>query len=495
MSVMSEPCVNGHHTRARAQVDTRWLIELPRVRYEMPNGQIEVMPPHAIVTPKGGMTGDAFEEWLDTSIFPVFPDLAPEWEFGDDGNVVAGPAVLKLDGGPGRLGPASRDWRLRAARRGLLIFPGLQNATSVNQEMDDLYGVFQQSCADVTDEIVAERITARALEDKEGTIPEKDRTKVALTNCDLGRIACGRQSDRIELRPFERSFTPERIGAAWRKIGAAPLTRAGLEHSKVRHEPIEGNPRLGDLLTLEERHTKNLTALKTKGMHTEHFEVLLPRRAIIERVTGDVAQLQALVASGVTHTSVWHHCGARALNSDVVLAAEGVRLITEKDAAAATQEKRQSSLALLRDQVVAVETQRELDDKSYEDLTAAERGMIIKCLFQLKGMTGFSKIKGKTAEVAYLDGYEDDVIDVLNGPLTGVAATAGAADSAGATAAGAGSAAGQRGASPAAATAAVNHRPTEEIDRDLAKAIEERARADEKVTALLAERKAAVRAG
>ena len=74
--------------------------------------------------------------------------------------------------------------------------------------MDDLYGVFQQSCGDVIDEIVAVRITARALEDKEGKIPEKDRTKVALTNCDLGRIVCGRESDPIELRPFQRSFTP-----------------------------------------------------------------------------------------------------------------------------------------------------------------------------------------------------------------------------------------------------------------------------------------------
>ena len=57
MSVISEPCVNGHHTRARAQVDARWLIELPRVRYEMPDGQIEVMPSHAIVTPKEGGHG------------------------------------------------------------------------------------------------------------------------------------------------------------------------------------------------------------------------------------------------------------------------------------------------------------------------------------------------------------------------------------------------------------------------------------------------------
>ena len=46
-----------------------------------------------------------------------------------------------------------------------------------------------------------------------------------------------------------------------------------------------------------------------------------------------------------------------------------------------------------------------------------------------------------------------------------------------------------------AATAAANHRPTEEIDRDLARALEEKKRADERVGALMAERRAAVRAG
>ena len=47
-----------------------------------------------------------------------------------------------------------------------------------------------------------------------------------------------------------------------------------------------------------------------------------------------------------------------------------------------------------------------------------------------------------------------------------------------------------------AATAAANHRPTEEkIDRDLARALEEGKRADERVGALMAERWAAVRAG
>ena len=181
----------------------------------------------------------------------------------------------------------------------------------------------------------------------------------------------------------------------------------------MRHEAIEGDPKLGDLLTLEERHTTNVTALEAKGVNVNVFKAKLPRRAIIARATGPAAQLQALVENGVAHSSVWHHCGAIALNSDVVLAAEGARLVAERDAAAATQQQQQSDLSLLRDQAIAIETQREIDTKEYDDLTAAQRATITKCLFQLKGMTGFSKIKGKPAEVDYLEGYEEDVIDAL----------------------------------------------------------------------------------
>ena len=72
-------------------------------------------------------------------------------------------------------------------------------------------------------------------------------------------------------------------------------------------------------------------------------KVPLPRRPIIVRATGAVAQLEALVAGGVTHTSVWNVCGATALNLDVVLAAEGVRLVTELDAAATTRQQQQRS--------------------------------------------------------------------------------------------------------------------------------------------------------
>jgi len=181
--------------------------------------------------------------------------------------------------------------------------------------------------------------------------------------------------------------------------------------------------------------------------------------------------------------------GATALNSDVVLAAEGVRLVTEHTAATTARQQQQSSLDLLRNQAVGIETQREIDNKKYEDLTAMDRATIIKCLFQLKGMTGFSKIKGKPAEVDYLEGYEEDVIDALNRlPDVGATTTAGGGDAAGAMAVGASTGDG------GGASAAASRRPTEDIDRDLAAEVKAREESDARMTALLAERAASAAA-
>jgi len=188
---------------------------------------------------------------------------------------------------------------------------------------------------------------------------------------------------------------------------------------------------------------------------------------------------------------VWRVCGAVALNSDVVLAAEGARIAGERAAAASAQQEQQSSLSLLRDQALAAETERDQKNLEYGDISAAARAQIIKALFQLEGKAGFSKIKGKNAEVKFLEEYEGDVHDVLAGPLP----AAGAAAAAGATAAaGGGDAAGAAGAAASAnsatAAAAANGRSIEDIDLAIAEEIKVKQASEARLTALLAERKA-----
>ena len=389
------------------RVDARWLIGLPRVIWEFADGSTKTFPVSFKVTPKGGMDGASFEEWLEKCVYPLFPDMSPKWEINAAGEIVKGPVVLRIDGGPGRLGPSSTAWRVRASIRGLLIFPGLQNATSVVQEMDDLYGLFQQMCQEIADEIAAERMLKRAREDQAGVPAVAKRTKVQLTNLDLGRIVNGRRSDPVEKCAFEFAFTPERIEESFRKIGAVPLTRAGLKHKKVRHEVADGDPANDSLLALEARHAANTAALEAHGANVEMLVAPLARRKFVERPVGVVAQLEALVERGVSHSTVWHTCGAVALDGDLVLAAEGVRAAAEHIATAAAAQQQSTELEALLEAALALERGRAAAGGTYASMNGEARATIIKCIFKIKHLTGFSKLASKATQLTFLDGQGD----------------------------------------------------------------------------------------
>ena len=181
---------------------------------------------------------------IEMAIIPLYPDLAPTWQYDDDGNLIGGPVCHRLDGGPGRTGTASLPMRMRCAERGLFLFPsGPQNCTSACQECDDRFGDYKAKGDDVTDDIVSERIKARS--DQEETLRKESRTrainpsklpKVELTNADLPRIVKGREGDPIEKRPISFAFSREKVHGTNAKIGIVPLTRACLKHPKVRKE-------------------------------------------------------------------------------------------------------------------------------------------------------------------------------------------------------------------------------------------------------------------
>jgi len=80
---------------------------------------------------KGGMTDDEFEKYIDISIVPLYPDLE---------DTPGKHVLLKVDSGPGCNG---RELLMKCRFRGLYIYPGLPNATSVQQETDLNYGPFK----------------------------------------------------------------------------------------------------------------------------------------------------------------------------------------------------------------------------------------------------------------------------------------------------------------------------------------------------------------
>jgi hypothetical protein len=68
--------------------------------------------------------------------------------------------ILKLDSGPGRI-VASYDSilkRVALAEMGLLIISGLPNATSIQQEMDALFGAFMSTTNDCGEMVLMEKM-------------------------------------------------------------------------------------------------------------------------------------------------------------------------------------------------------------------------------------------------------------------------------------------------------------------------------------------------
>jgi hypothetical protein len=63
------------------------------------------------------------------------------------GRLNQGPVILKLNAGPGRIVSSETVLAKREAlfERGLIVILGLPNATSVQQEMDALYGPFKSA--------------------------------------------------------------------------------------------------------------------------------------------------------------------------------------------------------------------------------------------------------------------------------------------------------------------------------------------------------------
>jgi hypothetical protein len=69
----------------------------------------------------------SFDKYLENSIYPLWPDMQ---------NVEGKRVLLKIDSGPGR---AYLEMICKARLRGLYLYPGLPDATTVQQETDINY--------------------------------------------------------------------------------------------------------------------------------------------------------------------------------------------------------------------------------------------------------------------------------------------------------------------------------------------------------------------
>jgi len=302
---------------ADRQISVAWTAGLPRVNCQYGCDNVMTFEPVVLVTPKGGTSEDALEKILLQTIEPLYPDLAPHWIKDADDNIIGGPICHRLDGGPGRTGTASLPMRMRMAEKGIFLFPsGPQNCTAATQEPDQLFGKYKEMCDAITDEIVSERIAERAavetqIRNKKASKGTK-LPKVELSNADLPRVVNGDPEASAEKRPFSAVFAPELVHAANAKVGVCPLTRAALNHPKVRHELGADDDAIGMPRKVADAHVKNMAAARTLGLNTAPLEISVPRRyhpVVAERLPEEDV-IRKLADAKCTQSSI---CGSIAV--------------------------------------------------------------------------------------------------------------------------------------------------------------------------------------
>ena len=161
------------------RIRPEWTFGVPRVNGKFGHSSVKTFEPSFILNEKGGMCSGGLEQFVRMQILPAFPNLASKWEFDDDNNVVTGPFHFHLDAGPDRYTETSLGFRVEMWERGLVLFPGLPNGTAANQTMDDIFGLYKTTSAQVIDDIISERIAANR---------EDPTFKVGLDFCDIGRV-------------------------------------------------------------------------------------------------------------------------------------------------------------------------------------------------------------------------------------------------------------------------------------------------------------------
>ena len=151
---------------------------------------------------KGGMNDEKFERYVGNSIVPLFPDLE---------DVPGKRILLKVDSGPGLNG---RDLLNKCRFRGIFIYPGLPNATSMQQKMDINYGPFKgvvrRNLAKIATTCYAKGIT------------------MFLGTSTFGLILYGGvcpDSGVILENVLESTFNNVSNTRSWSKIGVVPFTK------------------------------------------------------------------------------------------------------------------------------------------------------------------------------------------------------------------------------------------------------------------------------
>ena len=359
----------------RVKVD--WLVGLPTVtgRYGCPT-RVDSDSFYA-VRPRGSMDDTLLNQYIESVIVPLYPNMHKTAVFDErTGKLNQGPVILKVDAGPGRIVSSELILAQRAAlfERGLIILMGLPNATSVQQEMDALYGPFKSATYARGEKVVQEKLRQRGLARRNG-----ERLPKAVLNldfADLPTIVNGTVDDVGSNRPFNTYFTKEKILWSWSKVGFVPFTRSCLNNKRVRKELGQHTEDAG-LENLQLRYDILADSIENDGFNPGIFDATIPTAVHVDRADTDAEQVAQLLRSGKAFSASgqWNFCESRIGNAGVTLRAQQQQLQINEAARVKAADKKSEAMLKILDKAQTALLKFEVDRAS---LTEKDWGDVIR---------------------------------------------------------------------------------------------------------------------
>jgi hypothetical protein len=242
---------------------------------------------------------------------------------------------------------------------GVYLFPGVQNTTQITQETDQNYGEFKSLLRKHIQQLMNEMYFKyhQQLIEKQNTGVNVPSAPPCLNRSHYGLLLSGRHADEengvTEIPPiFHHSFSKEKNLRSWAACGAVPCTRQAQYHRTVRHElePMgeqdDNKNRLllhaeimieyrGDNFNWASKNMKEIKALnhascqwlQEKGYNGKALKTKanvrpnsLHNSRIAEATTAE-EHIKAIVASGISLSSLFHTIGPSCLSVDEIFVA------------------------------------------------------------------------------------------------------------------------------------------------------------------------------
>jgi hypothetical protein len=299
--------------------------------------------------------------------------------------------------------------REKLKEMGLLILMGLPNATSVQQEMDVIYQGFKSATYARGEALLMQKLMLRGREQQENRRRNNGlvAAPLAIGFEELAIVVNGVDGDPIDMKPFTKFFTRDRIVNSWEKVGFVPFTRRCTFNKKVRHElGQQGGARATVLEDLQVSYNALVTEAENGGLNAGIFDATIPFAIPVQRVNDEDDQVKALLETKNAFSAggLWNTIATRIGNADVVLRAQKQQIDLEAQKTAVQARSRADRRAkMLTNAQTALQKYRQ----NPELMTDKDWGDVIRWVLPEAKAEGLMKDLKKTdaivAKLATLD--------------------------------------------------------------------------------------------